>query len=75
MQIARFFNRPLAGFASLGVASAFVQALAIALTLSACAKLPHAPMTQTSQTVEDSLEDPYLWLEDVQGDRALAWAR
>jgi len=28
-----------------------------------------------SQTPADNPQDPYLWLEDVQGDRALAWVR
>jgi prolyl oligopeptidase len=34
-------------------------------------------MTQTSQTpqIPESPADPYLWLEDVTGERALAWVR
>jgi prolyl oligopeptidase len=41
--------------------------------------LPLTPMTtlhaqQTSPSAP-AIEDPYLWLEDVQGDRALGWVR
>jgi prolyl oligopeptidase len=42
--------------------------LAAALTLAACTNTP-VPMT-TADT-----PDPYLWLEEVQGDKALAWVR
>ena len=31
-------------------------------------------MTARAHTMNDDT-DPYLWLEDVQGDRALAWVR
>jgi prolyl oligopeptidase len=41
------------------------------LSISGCALTPDTPMIQASQTAEDS----YLWLEEVQGDKALAWAR
>ena len=45
-------------------------ALAV-LALSALLPLKaHADMTEPTAT-----DDPYLWLEDVQGDRALAWVR
>jgi prolyl oligopeptidase len=40
-------------------------ALALGLALS------HAAMSQTPPTAAD----PYLWLEDVQGEKALAWVR
>ena len=45
-----------------------LPALFAALTLTLIAPLA---MSQTSAPTED----PYLWLEDVQGDRALAWVR
>ena len=35
--------------------------------------LAQAPMTQAQTS--PTLDDPYLWLEDVQGDKALAWVR
>ncbi|HEX6885338.1 MAG TPA: prolyl oligopeptidase family serine peptidase [Planctomycetota bacterium] len=40
------------------------------LTL-ACA----APATRESASTADATEDPFLWLEDVNGERALGWAR
>lgn len=42
------------------------------LALLASLLLPLAAMSQTSPS---SKEDPYLWLEDVQGERALNWVR
>ena len=42
------------------------------LALLASLLLPLAAMSQTSPA---SKEDPYLWLEDVQGERALNWVR
>lgn len=44
----------------------FLAAIAAALALSAC-----TPADQAA-TVE---EDPYLWLEEVDGERAMAWVR
>ena len=41
------------------------------LAISGCALTPYTFMTQASQ----SAEDPYLWLEEVQSDKALTWAR
>ena len=45
--------------------------LLLVLSVAACStSLPKPlPMTQTAEV------DPYLWLEDVQGERALAWVR
>ena len=34
-----------------------------------------ALLATPTMTPADTLEDPYLWLEDVQGERALAWVR
>jgi len=41
---------------------------ALALPFTAHPALP-------SMTMPDDIQDPYLWLEDVQGERALAWVR
>ena len=34
-----------------------------------------APATATATTPASAADDPFLWLEDVQGDKALAWVR
>ncbi len=52
--------------------AAFV-ATAFALALSACASTSTPSTTASSPTMTG--EDPYLWLEDVEGDRALTWVR
>ena len=57
--------------AGIAIPFAFGVLLCVSLAISGCALTPHTPMIQASQ----SAEDPYLWLEDVQGDNALAWAR
>ena len=44
--------------------------LAISSTLAACAPVSGPPESPLSTD-----EDPYLWLEDVSGDRALRWVR
>lgn len=48
------------------------------LLAAACAAsvslLPHA-MAQTAPAAPPDGDDPYLWLEDVGGDRALGWVR
>jgi len=44
-----------------------------ALTGALCALLLALPLTTMS--AETTATDPYLWLEDVQGERALAWVR
>ena len=41
-----------------------------ALALAACAATP-VPTTETHSMTED----PYLWLEEIEGERALAWVR
>jgi prolyl oligopeptidase len=71
MHFARSVVPRLDRFPSIAISSAFAQALFIVLTMSACAQPPNAPMNQPLQTAED----PYLWLEEVQSDKALAWAR
>lgn len=71
MHIERSLTRRLGRFTSIAISSAFAQAVLIVLTMSACAQPSNAPMIQASQ----SAEDPYLWLEEVQGDKALTWAR
>jgi prolyl oligopeptidase len=35
---------------------------------------PHVPQDEESSTMAPA-EDPYLWLEEVEGERALAWVR
>ena len=57
----------------------FSAALTVTMLLGACAPNPitkpisNQVTTMTSHSAVDS--DPYLWLEDVQGDKALAWVR
>jgi len=47
------------------------------LLAAAFAVLPFActPMTDPQAPASASSDDPYLWLEDVGGDKALAWVR
>ena len=47
------------------------------LALALCTALALTPfaMSQTQITADAATTDPYLWLEEVQGDRALAWVR
>lgn len=45
--------------------------LVFSVVASACS----APTTRESASTASATEDPYLWLEDVTGERALAWAR
>ncbi|MEY3251716.1 MAG: hypothetical protein RL227_689, partial [Pseudomonadota bacterium] len=47
------------------ILKALVAAALVIAALPLAAQTPAAPMT----------DDPYLWLEDVQGERALAWVR
>ena len=50
-----------------------ILTLATLLPMTALpADKPDAPNPASAATAED---DPYLWLEDVQGERALAWVR
>jgi len=45
------------------------QALAVSVALAACASSSSAP----SPAAPAQAADPYLWLEEVEGERALAW--
>ena len=45
----------------------------VALALAGCAWL--SPETTMTQTISPPTADPYQWLEEVQGERALAWVR
>ena len=46
------------------------------LALLLCAALTSAaPAMSQTNSPATAADDPYLWLEDVQGDRALAWVR
>ncbi len=44
-------------------------------TLPAMSQTPPASTTAATATGNAAPADPYLWLEDVQGERALAWVR
>jgi prolyl oligopeptidase len=73
--------RAVSGTRIIGAVSRRGRALAILAGLTLCAAVLHAaeaglhdnqgmqPVTSTSET------DPYLWLEDVTGEEALAWVR
>jgi prolyl oligopeptidase len=53
-----------------------LMALAAALCLSACTSVPQGGLASTSTSGFSFMSsDPYLWLEDVQGDKPLAWVR
>ena len=45
------------------------------LPMTASSATPAATSAATSAATPDTTTDPYLWLEDVQGERALAWVR
>lgn len=50
----------------------------LALTLVivwGCGSTPAEPTTPAVSAATDEQEDPYLWLEDVDSERALAWVR
>ncbi|MFM7506557.1 MAG: prolyl oligopeptidase family serine peptidase, partial [Rubrivivax sp.] len=49
-----------------------LAAAALALALPAAAQTPAAPPAAAPMTTDT---DPFLWLEDVTGERALAWVR
>jgi prolyl oligopeptidase len=49
--------------------------MSIRLPKWAAALLTALTMTMTSAAAEPSVDDPYRWLEEVQGDRALTWVR
>ncbi len=47
-----------------------------AIILSACASTQSEPAPSTpAQSSATMTEDPYLWLEEIEGERALAWVR
>ena len=50
-----------------------LSALAVAMLATACSMNPPASPVPSPQA--SPAEDPFLWLEDVQGDKALAWVR
>jgi len=53
--------------------AAFAATALAALVLVACASTSTMSATASSPTMTG--EDPYLWLEEVEGDRALTWVR
>ena len=55
--------------------AAFILSLPLLLGLSACDRKPDESAVTEEKTAEASSEDPFLWLEEVEGERALAWAR
>ena len=83
MHSARSVQRRFDKFPSFAGVFTVARALLLALAVSACTQLPNASMTDPSHAIDapqatdasHATEDPYLWLEDVQGDKALAWAR
>jgi prolyl oligopeptidase len=55
-----------------------LQIFAAALLLAGCAGEPHVARVTVSPSADASMHDapdPYLWLEDVTGERALDWVR
>jgi prolyl oligopeptidase len=48
---------------------------ALCLVVAACAPVEKKPSASTSKpvTTEMPVEDPYLWLEDIHGEKPLAW--
>ena len=54
---------------------AILAATALALALAACASASSTTNANTETTPAMTAEDPYLWLEDVEGERALTWVR
>ncbi len=46
----------------------------ISLTLGACSQ-PQKPTSQPSQSIDVSQQDPFIWLEDIDSERALDWVR
>ena len=56
-------------------ASLFVLLLAACASTPAPAPAPAPAPDSVSKPAEPVVEDPYLWLEDVGGDKALAWAK
>ncbi len=51
----------------------FAATALAALVLAACSSTSTTSATASSPTMTG--EDPYLWLEEVEGDRALTWVR
>ncbi|MBT4294606.1 MAG: hypothetical protein HOD43_02230, partial [Candidatus Marinimicrobia bacterium] len=45
----------------------------ISFVLAGCVTV--TPTQEDSKTIEDTKIDPYLWLEEVEGERALSWVR
>ena len=45
------------------------------LAIAACAAIAHAAPMDTPQAQPQATDDPYLWLEDVEGERALSWVK
>lgn len=50
-------------------------AAAMACTASPFAMAQTPPAAPPASAAQPPVDDPYLWLEDVQGDKALAWVR
>ena len=71
MYLAQSISRGVAGASSTTLPCAFAITLCLALAISGCAQ----PTTISMNPSSESAQDPYLWLEEVQGDQALAWAR
>jgi prolyl oligopeptidase len=58
--------------------TSLIAALALPLMMATSALSqtnPQSPMPAQTTNAANSAADPYLWLEEVQGERALAWVR
>ena len=51
----------------------YLTGLMISFVLAGCVTV--TPTQEDSKTIEDTKIDPYLWLEEVEGERALSWVR
>lgn len=64
------------GMDTLRLRSLVLGLLVLAWFSAGCASRTHTrPEGANASTASQTTNDPYLWLEDVTGDKALAWAR
>ncbi|MBL8543868.1 MAG: S9 family peptidase, partial [Hyphomonadaceae bacterium] len=55
--------------------AALIATGVLTLLLAACVSPSGGPAANTTGSASMTGDDPYLWLEDVEGERALAWVR
>jgi prolyl oligopeptidase len=53
--------------------ASLAQALVVSAALTACASSASGPAAPAAVEQQAAAADPYLWLEEVEGERALAW--